>query len=106
VPSWFTRDASAQIRLEFPNPTGSRPRLGGLPERLNALDISTPVEQLGIGLGNTMARGAPDHARLISHAFERSGWDASRFRGYRTRLLYPVPMISMMWWVPLSDAPS
>jgi hypothetical protein len=38
---------------------------------------------------------------LLAHAFETLGWDSGRFRGYRTRIVYPVPMVVMGWWVPL-----
>lgn len=103
----FIRDdlyvgALPEIRLEFPSPTGAaRPRRNGLPDRLNTLDLTVRIEQLGTGLGNAAAAGAPEHARMLAHAFERTGWDGTRFRGYRTRIIYPVPMITMGWWIPL-----
>lgn len=97
--------AEPQIRLEFPSPLGTpRPRSRGNGTRLNTLDMSAPIENLGRGLGKTAAHGVPEHARLVDHAFDVAGWDADRFRGYRTRIIYPVPMITMGWWIPLPEA--
>jgi hypothetical protein len=103
----FIRDdlyvgAEPQIRLEFPNPTGPpKPRSSNLPASLNTLDLSAPIQQLGLGLANAAAPGVPLHTPLLAHAFETLGWDSGRFRGYRTRIVYPVPMVVMGWWVPL-----
>jgi hypothetical protein len=94
--------AEPRIRLEFPSPVGpAKPRSSNWPDRLNTLDISAPIEHLGMGLGHAAALGAAAHARLLDHAFETAGWDPSRFRGYRTRIVYPVPMITMGWWIPV-----
>lgn len=94
--------AEPRVRLEFPNPMGpASPRSSDFPERLNTLDMSAPIEHLGRGLGNAVAPGASEHARMLAHVFATAGWDPSRFRGYRTRIIYPVPMITMGWWIPL-----
>lgn len=98
--------AEPEIRLEFPNPVGPpRPRTDGKPTPLNTLDLSAPVEQLGSGLARAAARGIPGHDRLVAHAFAQAGWDPARFRGYRTRIRYPVPLVAMSWWVPLGEDP-
>jgi hypothetical protein len=108
----FLRDdlyvgAEPQIRLEFPSPTGpARPQSAtSVPIRLNTLDMSAPIEHLGRGLKNAAPPGVPQHGRLLAHLFEATGWDPERFRGYRTRIVYPVPMITMGWWIPLAAAP-
>jgi hypothetical protein len=99
--------AEPEVRLELPSPTGPvRPRTSDIPTRLNTLDIAAPVEQLGFGLARSAARGVRGHERLLAHAFEARGWESSRFRGYRTTLQYPVPMITMSWWIPLGERPA
>lgn len=95
--------AEPRIVLEFPNPLfTSTTREGSLPQRLNTLDMSAPIEHLGTGLAKAEVRGVREHGRLLADVFDRSGWDPHRFRGYRTRIVYPVPMISMGWLIPLS----
>src|SRR5688572_6029769 len=95
--------AEPRIRLEFPSPAGqSLGRFRNFPERLNTLDMAAPIEHLGPGLRNSAVAGMPEHARLVTHAFEASGWDPTRFRAYRVRISYPVPMITMGWWIPLA----
>lgn len=107
----FIRDdlyvgAEPQIRLEFPSPTGpARPQTSSFPMRLNTLDMAAPIEHLGRGLKNAAPTGVAQHARLLSHVFEATGLEPERFRGYRTRIVYPVPMITMGWWIPLSAPP-
>lgn len=95
-----------QIRLEFPAPPGApRPRAADPAIRLNQLDISAPIISLGRGLHRTAAAGSSQHARMLAHVFEAAGLDAERFRGYRARIMYPVPMITMGWWIPLPPKP-
>jgi hypothetical protein len=91
-----------QVRLEFPGPPGvPRPRSNDPAVRLNQLDISTPIVALGRGLRHAAAAGASQHGRMLEHVFRTSGLDPERFRGYRARIMYPVPMITMAWWFPL-----
>ena len=94
--------AEPKVRLEFPSPMGpASARSHDFPERLNTLDMVAPIEHLGRGLTNAVAPGASEHTRMVSYAFESAGWEPARFRGYRTRIVYPVPMITMGWWIPL-----
>jgi len=37
--------------------------------------------------------------------FERTAWDAERFRGFRCRVSYPVPFISWTMWFDLPPPP-
>jgi hypothetical protein len=95
-----------QVRLEFPAPPGApRPGTKDPAARLNRLDISTPIVSLGRGLHHAPAAGASQHAKLLAHVFRTAGLDPERFRGYRARIMYPVPMITMGWWIPLPSAP-
>ena len=89
-----------EIRLTFPNPSGSSSGTSGLPERLNTLDLWSPIETLR-SPSRASVREIPEHARLLDHAFEASGWNPDRFCGYRFRMVYPVPMISTTWEIEL-----
>ena len=94
------------ITLHIPSPKGAETvRHPGLHGRLNTLDMATPVESLGLGLNNIAIRGTHRYPELVRHVFKRAGWDASRFRGYRARVTYPVPMILMTWWFSLPERP-
>jgi hypothetical protein len=94
--------AVPEIRLEFPSPAGSSPRTrGSLPLRMNTLDLVAPVEQLGRGTARVSTPGIPDHGPMVRHLFDRAGLDPARFQGYRARIVHPVPMILMGWWIPL-----
>ena len=73
---------------------------------MNTLDMTTPIEQLGMGLDRVAVKEMPSYARLLRHVFDFTGWDASRYRGYRTAITYPVPMIYMNWWFKLPEAPA
>jgi hypothetical protein len=95
-----------QIRLEFPGPPGvPRPRTADPSVRLNQLDMSVPIVSLGRGLGRAGASGSPQHAPMLAEVFRMGGLDPDRFRGYRARVMYPVPMITMAWWFDLPPAP-
>jgi hypothetical protein len=95
-----------QIRLEFPGPAGlPRPHPNDPAVRLNQLDVSVPIVSLGRGLSRAGASGSPQHAPMLAQVFRMAGLDPERFRGYRARIMYPVPMITMAWWWALPPAP-
>ena len=73
--------------------------------QLDRVDLSVPIENLGMGLGAIGTRDVPRYPSLMQRAFEGAGWDASRFRGYRCRLQYPVPLVSVTYWFDLPPAP-
>jgi hypothetical protein len=96
-----------EIALYIPSPKGpetiKRPGEYGT---MNTLDMAMPIEHLGMGLDRIGVKEIPSYTRLLKHVFERAGWDASRYRGYRTRVTYPVPMIYMNWWFKLPEPPA
>jgi len=51
-----------------------------------------------------LVRDQPAYGRQLAAIFARLGWDPEEFRGYRSQMLYPVPMITMTWWFPLPPA--
>ena len=92
------------ITLHIPSPKGAETvRHPGLHGRLNTLDLSIPVENLGLGIGSVAIRGIGRYPELVHEVFDRAGWDASKFRGYRARVTYPVPMTLMTWWFSLPE---
>ena len=96
-----------EITLHIPSPKGAETvRHPGLHGRLNTLDLAIPVESLGLGMNGLAIRGIPRYPELIHEAFERTVWDPTRFRGYRARVTYPVPMTLMTWWFSLPERPS
>ncbi len=93
-----------ELDLRLPNPSGTDPqRLEGLLGRINTMEMNMPIEQLGKGLGRAAVKALPRHHQLLRESFERAGWDPERFRGFRTEVRYPVPMITMTWWMPLPE---
>lgn len=97
--------ANPEISLRLPNPAGTDAnRYEGHLARINTLDLSVPIEQLGRGLARSAVRDLPPYSRQLAAAFTRLGWDPEQFRGYRSQMLYPVPMIAMTWWFPLPSA--
>lgn len=95
-----------EISLYIPSPKG--PEIVRHPGRfgtMNTLDMTAPIEQLGMGLANVEVKEMPSYSRLLRHVFNRAGWDPSRYRGYRTKIIYPVPMIYMNWWFELPEPP-
>jgi len=96
-----------EITLHIPSPKGAETvRHPGLHGRLNTLDLATPVGSLGLGMNGIAIRGIRRYPELVHQVFERAGWDPTRFRGYRARVTYPVPMILMTWWFSLPERPS
>jgi hypothetical protein len=96
-----------EITFHIPTPKGLETVRHPSPfKTLNTLDLSIPIENLGRGLEQLAPREVPTYPLLVRQVFERTGWDASRFRGYRARVIYPVPMVFMTWWFPLPKAPT
>lgn len=73
--------------------------------QLDRVDLSTPLETLGTGIGRVSTRDVPRYPELLRSAFEGAGWDAGRFRGYRCRVQYPVPLVALSLWFELPKAP-
>ena len=95
-----------EVTLYIPSPRGPETtRHPGQYGRMNTVDLATPIEYLGTGLRSIKVREMPRYQNLIQNAFDRTGWDPSRFRVYRTKIIYPVPMIYMNWWFPLPERP-
>lgn len=73
--------------------------------QLDRVDLSLPVESLGTGLNRIATRDVPKYPELMRTVFEGAGWDPTRFRAYRCRMQYPVPMVAFSYWFDLPAAP-
>lgn len=93
-----------------------RSRLYGLAKRpvkpdedafkLDQLDLSLPCEHLGEGRFDLRLSEFPQYADMVDSVFRQTGWDRSRFRAYRCRVQYPVPLVALTHWLRLHDAPT
>ena len=63
-------------------------------KRRDELDMSIDIESLAKS-GDVECKELPRLPGIMRHVFERSGRDASRFRVYRTCVVYPPPMVSL-----------
>jgi hypothetical protein len=96
-----------EVTLYIPSPRGPETvKHAGEFGTMNTLDLATPMEQLGMGLDGAGVKEIPSYGPLLRHVFQRAGWDPSRYRGYRTKITYPVPMIYMNWWFKLPEPPA
>jgi hypothetical protein len=57
---------------------------------IDRLDVSESIEFLGHDMRRFSAAEIPRYGEMLLHLADRFGWDPSRFRGYRTRIRYPV----------------
>ena len=64
----------------------------------NEVDLTTSIEQLPPGLPSYTIPGVMNHGAAVRHVLDRSGHGATRFRGWRCAVTYPVPLVEMMWW--------
>jgi hypothetical protein len=61
------------------------------PERdIDRVDLQESVEFLGHDLRDLYAPEVAGYAGIVAHLAAEHGWDPARFRGYRTRIQYPV----------------
>lgn len=84
--------------------TGS-PRPDAPAFHLDDVEIDHALHQLGTGIGMAATADIPGYSTMLGSVFGRLGWDAGRFRGYRCRLQYPVPLVSLTFWFDLLQDP-
>jgi len=73
--------------------------------QLDNVDLGSTLTSLGQGLSSVATRDIPRYPAMLADVFRRTGWDSSRFRGYRCRIQYPVPLVSVTMWFDLPNAP-
>jgi hypothetical protein len=74
--------------------------------RFSAVDLFAPIEQLATGGRSFEIDGVPNSREVVDHVLHRAGHGATRFRGWRCRVPYPVPLIEMMWGLELPNRSS
>lgn len=74
--------------------------------QLDNVDLAPAVQSLGMDLGGVGSRDLPAYRDMLEHVFGHLGWDPSRFRGYRCRIQYPVPLVSVTFWFDLPAPPA
>jgi hypothetical protein len=57
---------------------------------IDVLDVIESVDPLGEGLAACRSRDVPRYPELLRHVYGRLGWDESAFRGFRSRVEYPI----------------
>jgi hypothetical protein len=90
-----------------------RSRLYGLAKRpvkpdepafhLDQLDLGLPLEHLGEGRFDLRLSEFPRYAEMVEAVFARTGWERQRFRAFRCRVQYPVPLVALTHWMKLAD---
>lgn len=73
--------------------------------RLDNVDVRPTLTPLGRGLEGTTNPDIPRYGELLSSAFARAGWDPSKYVGYRCRVTYPIPLVSVTVWFEMPPAP-
>ena len=87
----------------YPTPGGFVNRQPeGPPPEFSSLELTAPIEQLPAGPRRHEIAGIPNHRSLVQHALERTGHEATPFRGWRCTLTYPVPFAEMVWSIRLT----
>jgi hypothetical protein len=73
---------------------------------MDVLDVLERVEPLGRGVTSFRAAEIRRYSELLEHVCARLHWDGSQFRGYRTRIDYPIfgSQVQLALDVPLAPA--
>jgi len=82
----------------LPGPSGTPmvPLEPGRPH-LRRVNLSAAIEALSPGRPGLELADAPDHASVLLDATSRAGLDIASFRGWRCRMVYPVPLVEMQF---------
>lgn len=90
-----------------------RSRLYGLAKRpatpeeaafkLDQLDLALPMEFLGNGRFDLRLPEFPSYSEMVNSLLTRTGWERRRFRAYRCRVQYPVPLVAITHWMKLGE---
>jgi len=93
-------DASPRVSYLLPGarPAMRPPREDGS-RHFTEVDLTTTIEQLPPGPPSHTIAGVMNHGAAVRHVLERTGHAHTRFRGWRSAMTYPVPLVEMMWWL-------
>ncbi len=96
-------DGAPEVSVRMPSMKDQSLRPHDGDERGDELDMAVEVESVGRGGEVAECKDLPLMGEVMRHVFGRCGWDAGRFRVYRTRVVYPPPMVSLTWWLRLPE---
>ena len=68
---------------------------------MDRIDLSMPVSMMGWGIEQVGLKEQPEYVDMLGHAMEGVGWRPEEFRVYRSRIMYPVPFVSLSTWFEL-----
>lgn len=67
---------------------------------LDEVSLQAPVEPLARGIASMSHEYVPDYPKLMEQVFAALNWNPSHFSGYRTTVMYPVPVVNLSYWFP------
>jgi hypothetical protein len=88
-----------EITFQLQNPAAREDHGDNRRARIHRLDLCTTIERLEPGPGGLAVGGLPQCQGPVSRVFGMIGFDPSCFRGYRSSIAYPVPLIEMRWTI-------
>jgi len=74
--------------------------------RFGDVHVSASFEELPRSTRAQSIPGVSDHTEVTREVLERAGHGATRFRGWRCEMTYPVPLVQQMVWVWLPHSAS
>jgi hypothetical protein len=93
-------DAVPRVSFLLPGPrVATRPAQADGARHFTEVGLAHAVERLPDGPAAFAVPGVPDQEAAVRYALGRAGHGATRFRGWRCSVTYPVPLIEMMWWL-------
>lgn len=66
--------------------------------RVEQVPLHTPMEDLGLGLERVPCDDITGYKPTLERVFGGLQWEPERFRGYRCRVMYPVPLVRLTYW--------
>jgi hypothetical protein len=91
--------ASPRLSFNIPGPGANDHPPGSTPRHFAAVELTASIEQLPMGPQAFEVGDLGDHPAAIRHVLERAGHGATRFRGWRCTMKYPIPLVEMVWWM-------
>lgn len=70
------------------------------------IPLSEPLQDLGVGPVPPATPEVPQYRRMVQTSFERMGWKAEEFHGFRMKMLYPAYPTAVVLRYALPDAPA
>jgi hypothetical protein len=103
---WVAEELLAGCRPEVtfalptpPTTSAAPPPEPGQPPHFAAVDLGASIEQRPAGSRGLGIPDASDQAAAVRQVLAAAGHAETRFRGWRVRIAYPIPLIEMIWWL-------